>query len=109
MFPCLGWWLWLNNCSALLCHTWKDLCFSCGNIALLSAFGARRAFGPTLPMWWLVVLFSGKAFCLVFFFIRWFVEESSICMYLEISEGWANEAQMAAWPETVFILEDLLP
>lgn len=50
-----------------------------------------------------------EGFLFGFFFIRRFVEESSICMYLEISEGWANEAQMAAWPETVFILEDLLP
>lgn len=92
----------MNKCSALLCHTQKELCFSCGNIALLSAFGTRKAFSPTLPMWWFVVLFSGRLFVCLFLdffgflvfisvFIRGFVEESSICLHLEISEGWAKK------------------
>lgn len=102
----------MNKCSALLCHTWKELRFSCGNIDLLSAKGLLVPPFPLPVRWmlWFMVLFSGKAF---FFsaLIRGFVEESSIC-YLHVLGDLrrvGEEAQMAAWPARVFILEDLLP
>lgn len=74
-----------------------------------------RPFGPTLPPSSEVdVVVHGPIFRESFFFsalIRGFVEESSIC-YLHVLGDLrrvGEEAQMAAWPARVFILEDLLP